>query len=322
MEDGASLGRKSELLDVLSEVKTRVQDKLGDISFPVPQFILIGRQSVGKSRLLESLAGEQFNFVSGSLGSRRPTVLEFRNMTVLSSSRWFVLEKSSNRWVDHPLSQVMKIIGEAHESLGATVCKEPVYVRVESPVCVDMQIVDLPGFREFALDADKKDLKDQIEALVTSFMKDERNVMLCVEEAGDAANLSTLARCKQLDPKFERTVLIRNKLDKYYRDLSVINVNQWLNGYGDLPTELRRFALTLPHWANESEAPNAPFAKLRDEADERDVSELRSRGASEVLMPDIGFKAFAAFIEHKLEDMFISAIGPILQQLRKTQRRD
>lgn len=70
--------QRSELLDVLSDVKTRVQDKLGDVSFPLPQFILIGKQSVpvveiyvsfyqvGKSRLIESLAGEQFNFVSGN----------------------------------------------------------------------------------------------------------------------------------------------------------------------------------------------------------------------------------------------------------------
>jgi hypothetical protein len=45
-------------------------------------------------------------------------------------------------------------------------------------------------------------------------MSDKRNVMLCVEEAGDAANLGTLRKCKKIDPNFERTILIRNKLDK------------------------------------------------------------------------------------------------------------
>ena len=69
-----------ELLAVLGDVKASVQDKLGIVDFPIPQFILIGKQSVGKSRLIEALAGEQFNFTSGTLGSRRPTVLEFRNV--------------------------------------------------------------------------------------------------------------------------------------------------------------------------------------------------------------------------------------------------
>ena len=30
------------------------EDKLGIVDFPMPQFILIGRQSVGKSRLIEA----------------------------------------------------------------------------------------------------------------------------------------------------------------------------------------------------------------------------------------------------------------------------
>ena len=90
----------------------------------------------------------------------------------------------------------------------------PVNVRLESPDCIDMQIVDLPGFREFALDDDKQRLADSIEKLVMRFMEDKRNVMLCVEQAGDAANLGTLNKCKKIDPNFERTILIRNKLDK------------------------------------------------------------------------------------------------------------
>merc|ERR1719240_2335231 len=94
-------GSKSNLLDVLSEVKARVQDKLGIVDFPMPQFIIIGSQSVGKSRLVESIAGERFNFVSGTLGSRRPTVLEFRNVTGATESKWYVLDKSSTpqKWV-------------------------------------------------------------------------------------------------------------------------------------------------------------------------------------------------------------------------------
>lgn len=318
MEQGASLGGKSELLDVLSDVKTRVQDKLGIVDFPMPQFILIGRQSVGKSRLIESLAGEQFNFVSGTLGSRRPTVLEFRNVQLHKSSRWFVLDKKTNQWGEHPLPTVMKIIGDAHESLGASVSTEPVNVRVESPVCVDMQIVDLPGFREFALDADKKQLADQIEELNSTFMKDKRNVMLCVEEAGDAANMATLGRCKQLDPNFERTVLVRNKLDKYYRDLTASNVNEWCQGFGDLPDNLLRFSVTLPHWPNENDnPPPKPFPELREDMNKQDVAELKSRGVSEKYLPSIGFNAFAKFMERKIESMFAGAIGPVLTKLRE-----
>mmetsp|Transcript_19523 Transcript_19523/g.36677 ORF Transcript_19523/g.36677 Transcript_19523/m.36677 type:complete len:152 (-) Transcript_19523:2-457(-) len=150
----SSVGAKSELLNVLGDVKARVQDKLGIVDFPMPQFILIGRQSVGKSRLIEALAGECFNFISGTLGSRRPTVLEFRHAPTLLQSKWSVRDPS-NHWVEHPIERVMKIVGDAHEECGTSVSHEPIYVRIESGKCVDMQIVDLPGFRDFALDGGK-----------------------------------------------------------------------------------------------------------------------------------------------------------------------
>ena len=307
--------QRTELLDVLSDVKTKVQDKLGTVDFPLPQFILIGKQSVGKSRLIESLAGEQFNFVSGTLGSRRPTVLEFRNVRDQGGSKWFVIDGKTRKWVTRSISEVMRIIGDAHESLGANVSEEAVYVRLESPFCVDMQVVDLPGFRDFALDSEKQKLADKIEALVMRFMQDERNVMLCVEESGDAANLATLTRCKRLDPNFSRTVLVRNKLDKYYKDLTPENINDWLNGFGDLPDNLRKFCMTLPHW-KDSEAPPMPFEELRLSMNDQDISELKLKGASDKFVPTIGFSNFAKYMEQRIEVMFVSAIGPVLKKLR------
>ncbi len=71
--------------------------------------------------MIESLAGEQFNFVSGTLGSRRPTVLEFRNVRSLSESKWFIIDFKTHKWVQHNISEVMSIIGTAHDSLGANV---------------------------------------------------------------------------------------------------------------------------------------------------------------------------------------------------------
>eukprot|EP00416_Gambierdiscus_australes_P044897 CAMPEP_0171099728 /NCGR_PEP_ID=MMETSP0766_2-20121228/52408_1 /TAXON_ID=439317 /ORGANISM="Gambierdiscus australes, Strain CAWD 149" /LENGTH=755 /DNA_ID=CAMNT_0011559421 /DNA_START=38 /DNA_END=2303 /DNA_ORIENTATION=+ len=305
---------RSELLNMLGDVKARVQDKLGLVDFPMPQFILIGKQSVGKSRLIEALAGEQFNFCSGTLGSRRPTVLEFRN-TPSGSSQWFVRSRTSNQWVNYPIETVMKIVGDSHQDLGATVSADPVYVRVQSPSCVDMQIVDLPGFRDFAHDRARQDLSIEIEKLNATFMNDKRNVMLCVEQAGDSATMATLSKCRKVDPNFDRTILIRNKLDKYYRDLTCDNVAKWVEGYGDLPANLNRFALTLPWWTDDDECPG-DFAQLRNEKSREDVREMEYRQLSSKHMQTIGFESFAAFMEKKIEQLFSEAVGPVLSCLR------
>jgi len=316
MDTGSSLfaaGGRSELLDVISQVKSNLYDNLGVVDFPIPQFILVGKQSVGKSRLIEALAGETFNFVSGTLGSRRPTVLEFRNVAEYTSSRWLILNRQTDRWEAKPTSEVMAYLGEAHESLGTSVSDIPVNVRIESAHCCDMQVVDLPGFRDFAMDAERQKLAERIESMVESFMADKRNVMLCVEEAGDAANLSTLARCRKFDQKFERTILIRNKLDKYFRDLTQDNVEDWLRGFGDLPDKLTRFALTLPNWKDGEAAPKS-FVEMRSDFDKKDLEEISRRGAKN--LSTIGYNNFATAVGNKLERMFVDAIIPVLQKVQ------
>jgi len=312
----SNIGNKTELLNLLGDVKVRVQDKLGIVDFPMPQFILIGKQSVGKSRLIEALAGETFNFISGSLGSRRPTVLEFRNVASAKVSRWHVRDQKTGQWEEHPIDRVMKLVGQLHQELGESVSAEPIYVRIESCGCVDMQIVDLPGFRDFAMDASKQHLARQIEELDTTFMRDRRNVMLCVEPAADAATMSSLQKCRSLDPKFERTVLIRNKLDKFYNDLTTENVGKWVDGFGDLPDNLVRFALTLPFW-KEGTAPPKPFREILEDMNAEDVKQMQLRGLSPKYIQTIGFKNFAAFMEKKIEKMFIESVGPVLTSLRE-----
>jgi len=311
-----STSSRTELLNLLGDVKARVQDKLGAVEFPMPQFILMGKQSVGKSRLIETMAGECFNFISGTLGSRRPTVLEFRNLPSATTSRWHVRNPETMVWEQFPAQKVMELVGARHEELGADVSSDAVYVRLESANCVDMQIVDLPGFRDFALDTSKEALARKIEALVTRFMQDKNNVMLCVEQANDAATMSSLAKCRQVDPNFDRTVLIRNKLDKYYKDLTPENVSQWISGHGDLPQHLTCFSLTLPHW-KDSEAPPVPFDQLTESMNQQDIDEMLSKDIPPKHMATIGFRNFSNFMEKKIEQMFVDSIGPVMDKLNE-----
>ena len=57
-------------------------------------------------------AGEQFNFCSGTLGSRRPTILEFRNTP--GESKWYVQSK------DPTAQQLAKGVGRVTKSLHST----------------------------------------------------------------------------------------------------------------------------------------------------------------------------------------------------------
>ena len=124
-------------------------------------------------------------------------------------------------------------------------------------------------------------------------MEDKRNVMLCVEQAGDAANLGTLNRCKKIDPNFERTILIRNKLDKFYRDLNNDNINEWLEGFGDLPKNLKKFALTCPHWQEGLDQPPEGFVALRKKMNDQDLQTIAQYNCDQILVATVGYDNFA-----------------------------
>lgn len=306
--------RKKLLLNLISEVKARLDGKVDSVSFPIPQFVVIGKQSVGKSRLIEGLAGEPFNFVSGTLGSRRPTVLELRNVPGQTPARWSVFDDATQSWKQYPINRVMEIVGEAHEKLGTSVSEIPIRVKVEGADTVDLGLVDLPGFRAYAKDLAKQELSVKIDKLVQKFMQDENNVMICVEEAGDAAGFATLGKCKQLDPSYRRTILVRNKLDKYYNDLTADNINKWLEGFGDLPDTLVRFAVSLPHWTGPS--PPKPFSQMRNDTADLDTRTMQQKGASAKYLKTIGFNNFRLFMEVKTQQLFADALAPMLTRLK------
>jgi GTP-binding protein EngB required for normal cell division len=311
---------RADLLTAMSDVQRRLGERM-DVDIPLPQFIVVGKQSVGKSRLLEALAGERFNFVSGTLGSRRPTVLEFRRCDRKSvpQSVWSVYE--GGVYVQYSVERVMEIVSSAHEKLGKNVATEAVRLRLDSPDCVDMLVTDLPGFREFSLDAETQVLADKISDLVEKFIKDKKNIMLCVEEAGDSATLSILAKCRKFDANSARTILVRNKLDKYYKDLDNTDVSDYLiSGLGDLPVTLPKFALSLPHWNRE--APEiSDFGELVRQCEARDMRELRSRGASEEALALVGVGNFSRFLEQKTEEIFMSALEPCMQAVKVAEAR-
>jgi len=168
--------------------------------------------------------------------------------------------------------------------------------------------VDLPGFRQYAKDAALQDLSDKIDKLAFKFMNDESNVMLVVEQAGDAAGYATLEKAKGVDPTNKRTILILNKLDKYYCDLTPENVNQWMDGFGDLPESLPRFSMSLPHWQEGTAAPN-PFGQMCTMSNAYDLDHLFRTGLSRRYRLCVGLDNFKQYISARLRALSLGYNG-------------
>eukprot|EP01066_Platyproteum_vivax_P006918 Platyproteum_vivax@DN2574_c0_g1_i1.p1 len=311
---------KQQLFDFFSEIRVKVQDKMNLTDIPAPQFVIVGKQSVGKSRLIESLAGEPFNLVSSTLGSRRPTILEFRNTNV-NGSVFYLFDRTRQQWRNVTQQELVRIVSSMHESLGENVSSEEIFIRCESRFCVDMQVVDLPGFRELALDDQRQGLADKIAKLNEHYMAQHDSVMIVVEEAGDAANMSCLQRARKFDKLMERTILVWNKLDKYYKDLSSEAINSWFEGFGSLPQNLDRFCMTLPNWPGNQQGMTAEqFVALRDASDQQDRAICQQTGASARMMNGVGFNIFSNYLQSRVFDMFVKAMTPVGAKLQLLRR--
>eukprot|EP00392_Amoebophrya_sp_AT5.2_P015389 g15591.t1 len=163
-----------------------------------------------------------------------------------------------------------------------------------------MQVVDLPGFREFSDNSEKQQLADKIETLVSKFMEDKRSIMLC-----PFASKNSLGRCKRVDPRFERTILIRTKLDKFYPDLSPVNVSPWFEGFGDLPKAMPKFALSLPFWAEDGNLSTV-------------IDEL---GLKPELHRYAGFENMAFSLENIIEKRFGEEVAGLLDLLQLKEEK-
>eukprot|EP00916_Digyalum_oweni_P024580 GHVL01040641.1.p1 GENE.GHVL01040641.1~~GHVL01040641.1.p1 ORF type:complete len:721 (+),score=130.51 GHVL01040641.1:655-2817(+) len=159
-------------------------------------------------------------------------------------------------------------------------------------------------------------LSDSIKTLNEKYMQQDDSVMIVVEEAGDAANMSSLQRARRFDPTMERTILVWNKLDKYYKDLSSETINAWFDGFGTLPANLERYCVTLPHWENTQNTLTAEqFVNLRTQMDKQDRHTFRSKGAEKRVLSCTGLNNFTSYLQNRVFQMFVRALPPVGNKL-------
>lgn len=236
---------------------------------PIPQFVVLGQQSAGKSRLIESIAGEKFNFCSGGTASRRPTRITFRkDDSVPAGERvWSITSEQDGRIgadgkaLTYNASDLAKELQKIHkdptkrlfseESLDLDGIMQKHYVpEIEEDIIevecrgvpYDLVITDYPGLM-FSKDKVKAtpatiQNREKIEKMVKQAFKDTRNRVLLLDEAKDTKRFDAVVRTvKEYAPgqtDFSRVTLIRTKLDKYKKSLKAKgNVNAWFRAEDD-----------------------------------------------------------------------------------------
>lgn len=197
----------------------------------LPQIIVCGDQSSGKSSVLEAISGVSFP-IKSNLCTRFPTELVLRRTAQTGASVSIVphhsrpdAEKTALAGFHEVLQSfegLSGLIEAAKSAMGITThgkafSRDLLRVEISGPDRPHLTIVDLPGLIHSETKSQSASDVGLIQEVVESYMKEPRSIILAVVSAkNDFANqvILKLARC--VDPTGTRTLGVITKPDTLY----------------------------------------------------------------------------------------------------------
>ncbi|CAG01620.1 unnamed protein product [Tetraodon nigroviridis] len=130
---------------------------VGAETIQLPQIVVVGTQSCGKSSVLEGLVGRDFLPRGPGIVTRRPLVLQLTNVAPLKTraelhngvkaEEWGVFLHCKNQIFTDFLEIRQEIEAETERGSGDKkgISSEPIYLKIFSPKVLNLTLVDLPG---------------------------------------------------------------------------------------------------------------------------------------------------------------------------------
>lgn len=222
--------QSAEQMQLLNDVDKLRSDGIQYHDIALPQLVVCGDQSSGKSSVLEALSNVKFP-VDTSLCTRFAMELALRRSPESKATAKVIPGKAPlagrpQRLADFRppevgLAGVPKLIEMAREAMGLgedhAVCDDVLRLEISGPDLPHLTLVDLPG-----LIADAQDGEDiqPVEKMVTDYMENKRSIILAIVSAqNDKQNQRVLRLARRYDPHGDRTVGVITKPDllKHYR---------------------------------------------------------------------------------------------------------
>mmetsp|Transcript_32395 Transcript_32395/g.127057 ORF Transcript_32395/g.127057 Transcript_32395/m.127057 type:complete len:632 (-) Transcript_32395:2029-3924(-) len=207
----------------LIPVVNKLQDVFSQcgIASPIdlPQIMVVGGQSSGKSSVLESIAGFDFLPRGSGVVTRTPTLIQM--IQVLKGE-----DPTKDTWVEfkhregfkfYDMAKVRQEILDETDRLAGTrkeINPKPISLKIYSPHVIDLTLVDLPGLTKLPVGDQPADIERLVRALIFSYIERPNCIILAVHPANtDLATSDALQLARKADPEGTRTVGVITKLD-------------------------------------------------------------------------------------------------------------
>ncbi|XP_067392320.1 dynamin-1-like protein isoform X3 [Emydura macquarii macquarii] len=231
-------------MEALIPVINKLQDVFNAVGADIiqlPQIVVVGTQSSGKSSVLESLVGRDLLPRGTGIVTRRPLILQLvhvspedrrqtsgdendpatwknpRHLTKgIDAEEWGKFLHTKNK-IYTDFDEIRQEIENETERISGNnkgISPEPIHLKIFSPNVVNLTLVDLPGMTKVPVGDQPKDIELQIRELILRFISNPNSIILSVTAANtDMATSEALKIARDVDPDGRRTLAVITKLD-------------------------------------------------------------------------------------------------------------
>jgi len=218
-------------MESLIPVINKLQDvfnTVGADAIQLPQIVIVGSQSSGKSSVIESLVGRSILPRGTGIVTRRPLILQLVHCPIddrvhrtaekgtIHLEEWAEFLHSKDK-IFTDWDEVRKEIDRETERVAGSnkgICPEPISLKFYSTSVLSLTLVDLPGLTKVAVGAQPEDIEAQIKELILHYIQNPNSIILAVSPANmDMATSESLKIARDIDPDGRRTLAVLTKLD-------------------------------------------------------------------------------------------------------------
>ncbi|KYK55969.1 dynamin-2 [Drechmeria coniospora] len=230
----AALG--DDLLSTVNKLQDLVFNTIGSDSLDLPQIVVVGSQSAGKSSVLENIVGRDFLPRGSGICTRRPLILQlinvpedeassagfshdaYRSPAAAAAQRyeWAEFHHIPNRRFTDFSDVKREIENETSRVAGANkgINRQPINLKIFSPSVLNLTLVDLPGLTKVPIGDQPSDIEKQTRNLISEYIAKPNSLILAVSPANvDIVNSEALKLARHVDPLGRRTIGVLTKLD-------------------------------------------------------------------------------------------------------------
>ncbi|KAI0450142.1 Dynamin central region-domain-containing protein [Xylaria acuta] len=226
----AALG--DDLLRVVNQLQDLVFNTIGSDSLDLPQIVVVGSQSAGKSSVLENIVGRDFLPRGSGIVTRRPLILQlinveedesepdahaaYRSPTQARRSEWAEFHHVPSRRFTDFADVKREIENETSRVAGSNkgINRQPINLKIYSPYVLNLTLVDLPGLTKVPIGDQPADIEKQTRTLISEYIAKPNSIILAVSPANvDIVNSEALKLARHVDPLGRRTIGVLTKVD-------------------------------------------------------------------------------------------------------------